>query len=94
MPCGEVLYRTQILEAEKSGMYPLGLARQADTIDTDADKTNATNSAAPLSTADPLPQTGLPVWAIVLISVASAGVLGTGGFFGWRLLKKLRVPKQ
>ncbi len=32
--CGEVLYRTQILEAEKSGMYPLGLVRQADMIDT------------------------------------------------------------
>ncbi len=31
---GEALYRTQIYEAEKAGMYPLGLTRDAEEIDT------------------------------------------------------------
>lgn len=45
------------------------------------------------SAANGTAQTALPAWAIVLISIAGAGVLGTGGWFGWRLLKKLRVSK-
>ena len=32
--CGEALYRAQIFEAEKSGVYPLGLVRDSHDIDT------------------------------------------------------------
>lgn len=33
------------------------------------------------------PSGGFPIWAIVLIIVLAAGVIGTGGFFLWKKLK-------
>ena len=39
-------------------------------------------------------QDTLPGWGIALIAVGGAGVLGTGGFFGWRAIRKFKAPKS